>query len=201
MRRAVWTIALAAFGAVGCSSGFAARPPAPEALVEGDVKAGYVAYRDFLARWGTWEADSFHQVRWCPRLDQLRPSPSRFSPLAPLPPERAPSAAATGTFESDDADAWHEVTTRGGRWLSEEDDDQQRWCWIPGLRADGARIVIRGKTSNHAVPDSRESRGEKVLQGIGAVLGALGTGAAAIAGEVLPLREDHAASKQEDDPR
>lgn len=55
----------------------------PEAHEDADVNAGYRAYHDELAAAGTWEQDDVYAVRWCPREDQLQPTPATFSPLAP----------------------------------------------------------------------------------------------------------------------
>jgi len=127
MKRVGFVIVLGATIVAGCG---AARPaPAPaaaEAHDDADVNAGYRAYHDVLAASGTWEQDEVYAVRWCPREELLRPTPATFSPLAPAA----------------DGDAWHAITSRGGRWIHDL-EDAGRWCWVPSAEANGARVVTR----------------------------------------------------------
>ena len=109
-------------------AGCGAAQPAParaatDAHDDADVSAGYRAYHDALAAWGTWEQDELYATRWCPREELLSPA---FSPLAP----------------ASDNQPWRAITTRGGRWIHDL-EDAGRWCWIPGVEARGASVVTR----------------------------------------------------------
>lgn len=130
----------------------------PETHDDADVHAGYEAYRDALAPSGSWERDDVYGVRWCPREDQLHPTPASFSPLAP----------------SRDGAAWHAITSRGGRWVHDL-TDAGRWCWVPSAEANGASVVTRAPrprgTTSYAeaarpAPTPEPTEGEKAAKEI-----------------------------------
>src|SRR5262245_30434107 len=74
-------LVLAAFGLCAC---FPAQQPAAEAsaklrlapVVTAEIAAGYDAYREILAPWGTWERHAAYGVCWLPPAA----SPNTFQP-------------------------------------------------------------------------------------------------------------------------
>src|SRR5262245_61892839 len=71
---------------LGCGGGArmivgAKIPIAPtDAYVSDDVGAGYLAYKDVLARWGDWSPDESYGVHWCPRPGAAFPANAPFHP-------------------------------------------------------------------------------------------------------------------------
>jgi hypothetical protein len=127
----------------------------PGVYVSDDVGAGYVAYRDVLARWGEWSADSMWGVHWCPRPGAAFPDNAPFHPYRSRGHWQADeSRPAYGTppgspfWTSDDAETWGDITMHHGWWVQTPDAFGQitalgEWCWVPGVEETPARVVWR----------------------------------------------------------
>jgi hypothetical protein len=167
---------------------------ATDARDAADVEAGYKAYHDVLLRWGTWESDPFYAARWCPREEFLKPSPDDFSPLALVP--STPGASPGSSFTSDDNETWHEITTRGGRWIHGV-DDRGRWCWVPSVIAGQVRVVERAHPPDAvAYADAYRAQEPSTMEKIGDGIATVAKGAAAIADATSKVLD--AASKVSD---
>jgi hypothetical protein len=113
--------------------------------VRSEVAAGYAAFAQELAAWGTWTPDTTYGVRWCPRAEVAGAGFQPYRSGGHWGVTDAPIGSAplgTPLWRSDEAGSWRDLTTHRGWWIS-RDDAPAAWCWVPGVEESAGNVVWR----------------------------------------------------------